>query len=194
MKRWFLLVLMFAAALPVYAHEEETEKMELVLVNAGEGEALSVGGDKVIIKTDGSQTEGEFALMEYFVSPGGGPPAHVHHYEEESFYILEGQFEFTLDGETVKAGPGTFLKSPADIAHSLKNTGTETGRMLVLVTPSGLEDYFRKVGHKLPDISAPVPAFGPEDAAKLTAFAPQFGLEFIPPAAETESLPAEKKA
>ena len=73
-------------------------------VAPGEGKALWVAGDLVTLKVVGEDTSGSFILGEEVTPPGGGPPPHVHRREDETFFVLEGEYEFLVGGRTVRAG------------------------------------------------------------------------------------------
>ena len=66
----------------------------------------------------GEETQGQFALIEAVGRRGDVPPPHIHHREEETFYVLEGEMTFSVGGQTIKATPGTMVCLPRDVAHS----------------------------------------------------------------------------
>src|SRR5207244_3691360 len=78
--------------------------------------------------------------------PGGGPPLHVHSREDEAFFILEGELAVHVDGRDITATSGTWVTLARRSLHTFRNAGTTTARMLIVVTPSGLERYFAEVG------------------------------------------------
>ncbi len=57
-------------------------------------------GELLIYKIPSQQTGGAYALFEATANPGAGPPPHVHHREDEAFYVLEGEYQFLVGGET----------------------------------------------------------------------------------------------
>ncbi len=61
-----------------------------------EGRTIGVVGDVYRFLVTGAETNGQYAMWEALVPPGGGPPPHLHSREEESFYILEGEIRFQL--------------------------------------------------------------------------------------------------
>src|SRR5215469_8357115 len=63
-------------------------------------------------------TQGQFALIEAVARRGDVPPPHIHHREDETFYVLEGEMTFSVGGQTIKATPGTIVSLPRDVAHS----------------------------------------------------------------------------
>ena len=114
----------------------------------GEGRrSLWVLGELLTYKIPSQHTGGAYSLFEVTTQPGGGPPPHVNHREDESFYVLEGQFEFSNGDESLRVGAGSLLYVPKGILHTHKNVGEGMGRMLVSQTPGGLyERFFEEVG------------------------------------------------
>ena len=95
-----------------------------------------------------------YALTEWEVEPGAqGPPVHVHHEHDEGFYVMSGHFGFVLDGITIYGKPGAHVLVPKGHAHSFWNAGARPGRLLLIVSPPGLEQYFRDLAAGLGDIA-----------------------------------------
>jgi quercetin dioxygenase-like cupin family protein len=118
-------------------------------VPSGQGPTVWAVGDVYTIKATGAQTNGGFGFIEATVPAGGGPQAHAHPEEEETFYILDGELEF-LDGDHVfTAVAGDFIHVPRGIRHRFKNTGNHAARMIFMFTPAGSEqiiaDYAQPV-------------------------------------------------
>lgn len=145
-----------------------------------EGRSLWVAGDLVTLKLAGTDTEGAFVLGEEVSPPGGGPPAHVHHREDETFCVLEGEYEFSVGGRTVRASAGSVVHGPRGVAHAFKNVGTTPAKMLAFVTPAGFEGFLEEVGEEAKGASSP-PPFGREEIERLLAAAPRYGIEMLPP-------------
>ncbi len=116
------------------------------------------------------------------VPPGGGPPPHIHHREDESFHILEGTLTIQVGGNTITASAGDFAFLPRGIVHSFKNTGDGCAKALVLTTPAGLENYFAEVFEPAADRTAAPPPPSKEMMARAMAAAPRYGLVLLPPA------------
>lgn len=120
-----------------------------------EGRTLAVAGGRYTIKASGEDTGGAYALIEMFLPPQSGPMPHLHEREEESFYILEGSLLFQVGDETLTAGAGTFVKAPQGVSHAFKNMGATPARVLLLLTPAGLEKFFEEVGQPLGETPSP---------------------------------------
>jgi len=143
------------------------------LVPPKEGRTLMVAGGSYTIKASGEDTGGAYTLIEMFLPPGSGPPPHLHEREEESFYILEGTLLFQVGDETLDAEAGTFVKAPRGISHAFKNVGASPVRVLLLVTPAGLEKFFEEVGQPLGETPSPL------DLEKVKQTAPKYGVTII---------------
>src|SRR3712207_6246059 len=101
----------------------------------GEGEARWWFGGLVTIKATKEQTGGHYTLVEV-LEPEGEGPLHVHYREDEGFWVLEGQLNFEVGGETIKAGPGSFVFGPKDVPPPFTvESGPAT--VLLLLSPAG---------------------------------------------------------
>jgi mannose-6-phosphate isomerase-like protein (cupin superfamily) len=128
-------------------------------VRPGEGsKSLWVLGELVTCEITSEWTGGAYFLFEVVTRPGGGPPPHVQHREDESFYVLEGEYEFSVEGRTMKTGSGSLRYVPRGNLHAHKNVGDRPGRMLGSQTPGGLHEHFlEEVGELATDGSRPSP-------------------------------------
>ena len=138
------------------------------------GKSLHVVGDTMNVLLDGADTAGAFALFDVTSPPGGGPPLHVHHREDEFFFILQGEAEVMVAGHRSRAGAGTFVIGPREIPHTFHNPGSTILHMLVMVRPAGAENFFQ-------EMSEMIPAGTPPDFGKLTALAQRYGVEILGP-------------
>jgi len=141
-----------------------------------EGVRVSVVGDLYRYLATGDETGGTYAMIDALIPPGGGPPPHIHSREEESFFVLEGEITFRLDGEPTVAGPNTFLNMPIGSLHSFKNESDQPARMLITLAPAGLEKMFLETGRRLADGEEPQPPTE-EEIHKLLEVAPRYGVE-----------------
>ena len=154
---------------------------QLIVSGPAEGLAFSAVGDVYRILASGEQTGGVYVLSEARVLPGGGPPPHIHHREDESFFVLEGEITFLLGEQKVVAKPGTFVQGPRGIPHAFKNESNSPARMLIHVTPPGFEHFIREIGRSVPTFDSPPLPVTPDDIQKLLAVAPKYGIELLPP-------------
>lgn len=149
-------------------------------VPPGEGRSIWVAGDRYTPRLGGSETGGAFALIEAEVAPGQGPPPHLHTREDESFYVVDGSIEFHSDGQSFRGTPGSWIVLARGTRHHFRNVGETTARLLILVTPAGLDRFFEEVGREA--TGAPGESdFGPAELERMLAAAPRYGLEIAPP-------------
>ena len=136
-------------------------------------------GSPTVLHSTGETTEGRFFLLEHLAMAAGmASPYHVHHNEDEAFYVLEGQVAFICDGQWLVAGPGTYVFGPRDIPHGFKVIGTTAARMLLLCAPAGFEKFVQ-------ELSLPVDAVpAPPEMATLVAAAAKYGVEILGPLPE----------
>ncbi len=127
------------------------------------------------------ETQGKFALIEAVGRKGNVPPPHMHHREEESFYVLEGEMTVSVGDRTIKATPGTLVVVPRDTVHSFV-IESEQLRVLTLLTPAGMEGWFKEFSVPAAAMTLPPPAEIPySEIQKMLAAAPKFGIEFVLP-------------
>ncbi len=139
-----------------------------------EGEALWFNNDLLTLKATGEQTGGAFLLVEELARRGKLTPLHTHPVEAETFYILEGEALFHLDGDEQSLGAGSFVSVPPGVPHAYVVT-SETARALCLITPGDgpMEAFFRDAGE--PAAERVLPAAGPLDIERIAAAAERSG-------------------
>jgi mannose-6-phosphate isomerase-like protein (cupin superfamily) len=139
---------------------EEEVKRAVAHVPPGEGEkSLLAFGELVTYKVTSDLTGGAYSLFEVETPPGGGPPPHVQHREDEAFWVLEGEYEFLGRDHSLRAGAGSLVYVPKGSLHAHVNRGDKPARMLVSQTPGGShERFFEEVekasGGRLSEIAA----------------------------------------
>jgi quercetin dioxygenase-like cupin family protein len=111
---------------------------------AGERIRSPLGGDVTQILR-GEHSNGELAALEAINGPGEGPPLHVHTREDETVYVLEGEFRWKLGDELSVTGPGSFVFIPRGVSHTWQVIGEGDGRMLVTFFPAGMEGFFDRL-------------------------------------------------
>src|SRR5437867_34734 len=136
-------------------------------------------GDRYTFLVTGAQTDGAYLVVETIVPPEGGPPPHIHHREQEAYYILEGTLDVTLGDKAFRASAGDFVQIPRGTVHAFRNTGRGAARILVLCVPAGLEKYFEEVLEPVQDRSAAPPPVTDSLLARILAAGPKHGVEFV---------------
>jgi quercetin dioxygenase-like cupin family protein len=164
------------------------EKLELAGVHippGGGASPLWVMGVLVTHKIPSHRTGGAYALFEETTQPGDGPPPHIHHREDESFYVLEGEYEFLLGGGYIRARADSLLYFPKGTLHAHRFVGDGVGKMLVMQTPGGLyERFFEEVGRPA-EGKAGSGFFGKQpDVESVVATAAKYGIEISSPIVE----------
>lgn len=128
-------------------------------------------GEKLHFLLTGHHTGGAFALFIDEVPPNGGPPLHIHHREDETFYILEGELMIQVGEEQFAAPAGSSVFLPRGIPHTFTNVGAKTAHALVVLTPGGLEGFFAEVE---PLVTQPEP-----DMPEILTIAAKYGIEAV---------------
>lgn len=118
--------------------------LDPVAVSSGKGEARWWGPGLAVVKATAADTGGQMTILEITEPPGTEAPLHVHHGEDEGFWILAGSATFEVGDQTIEAGPGDYLFGPRNIPHRY-TTGPDGCRMLFIYTPGGFEDLLRAV-------------------------------------------------
>lgn len=139
----------------------------------GPGTTVDWHGGTFRILLTPAETEGRLGMFEAIVPPGFGPPRHIHHNEDETVLILEGEARYWLDGQTFdrKAGDVVFL--PRGKEHTFKIIGDSLARLMGIVTPGGFEAFFPVLARRRIKL--------PENAAEFAAIAARFSSEFTGP-------------
>ena len=151
---------------------------------SGTAPAVWGPGDLYSLLATGDETNNAFFQFEAVVPQGGGPPAHVHSKEAETFYIVSGSLEILLGDAIYQAKAGDFVYIPRGTVHSFKNVGSDKAVQLVTFVPSGMEKFFKEVFPAVKDRNVAPPPITEELIRKMNDAAPKYGLEFkLPPGA-----------
>ena len=153
--------------------------MDAFMTAAGEGPASWFLQNHMTIKATAAMTGGAFGLVESWIAPGASPPLHVHHREDEAFYVLAGEITFLYGERTFGAGPGSFVFLPRDVPHTFVVESDEPAHVLTLLTPGGAEAIFIEGGR--PAERAGLPPATPPDIPRLRQVALDFGNEIVGP-------------
>src|SRR2546421_6491378 len=133
-------------------------------------------GALATIKASSEMTDGRVAVIEQLAPQGVGSPLHVHHREDEWFYVSEGALTFWVGGGLIEAPAGSFVYGPRDIPHTFTDTSAQA-RFLLVTEPAGFEAFMRTLSEPAPSLTIPPPATEPPDFEKLAATAAEYGIE-----------------
>ena len=134
----------------------------------------------VRVHVSGAQTDGRYSAVESIAPPGHQPPPHVHHDDDEGFYVVEGEITVYAGADEVVLGPGDFLNAPRGVPHTFRVTSPGRARMLVTSAPARFDAFVRDLGE--PTTSAELPVLdGPPDVERLIATAARYGVEILGP-------------
>src|SRR6266508_1145795 len=151
-----------------------------IALRQDEGEALWFLGVLATIKASRETTEGRVAVIEHLAPQGAGSPLHVHHNEDEWFYVMEGALTLWVGGTVIEAPAGSFVYGPRDIPHTFTVSSPEA-RFLLAIEPAGFESFLRAMGTPAPTLTIPPPAPPPADPAPMVAAAAEYGVEILGP-------------
>ena len=166
---------------------EQEDRITARHVGPGEGRTVRTPWAELVArKVAAAQTGGAYSLFEVAVQPGGGPPPHVRHREDECFYVLEGRFGFVTEGGPIEAGPGSLVYFPKGDLRTFENVGAREGRLLVIGTPGGTHERFlEETGAPVKGETAPSASEQPPDTEGFVAIAADCGVEVVPPLKST---------
>jgi quercetin dioxygenase-like cupin family protein len=117
---------------------------DAVLSGPGEGERIE-GRSTTIVKAGGDDCDGQLAVYETVLPVGNsGPPLHLHRNTAETFFVLDGTFEFILGDERASLEPGYFVLVPPGVPHTFANDGEIEARCLTITGPAGVEAFIRE--------------------------------------------------
>jgi quercetin dioxygenase-like cupin family protein len=151
-----------------------------IALSKDEVEAIWFLGLLATIKASGEATGGRVAVIDHLAPRGAGSPLHVHHNEDELFYVTEGELTSWVGGKVTSAAAGSFVYGPRDIPHTFTVTSPQA-RFLVVVEPAGFEKFMRTLS-----VPATTPTIPPATVLlpsmeHVMTIAAQYGIEIIGP-------------
>ena len=137
--------------------------------------SIQVFKQTIAVLATASDTDGVLGAIEV-ESPGGAvPPLHVHHREDEAFYVLEGDYSLFVGDEVINASPGVWVWGPRGVPHGYV-IHSEHGRHLSLTMPGGFEAFFEEVS------AFATPSADPQnELTRMAAVAARYGVELLGP-------------
>lgn len=147
-----------------------------IALQPGTGEHLWFFGGLTTIKAAGDGV----MVTEQLAPRGVGSPLHVHHHEDEWFYVLEGELTIWVDGETHVAPAGSFVLGPRDVPHTFV-VSSDVARFLLVTEPGDFAGFVRALADPAPGPELPPGPPAPPDMELVMATAAQYGLEILGP-------------
>jgi len=149
-RRQFLKLPLAAAALTLDARAGEQERPgKAFSVKSQEdrhAEELLIMGGRFDCKVSGGDTGGQLCIYDTIRMSKGGPALHLHHFQDEWFYVIRGEFIVRVGDETVSLHPGDSAFAPRKTPHAFARVGEAEGQMLIAFQPAGsMEDFFRQM-------------------------------------------------
>lgn len=150
-----------------------------VLLRAGDGEAWWFTDVRMTLKATGHDTAGAMTILEALVPAGWGPPLHVHHRDDEVFYLLEGAADIVCGEARWTAAAGSFVLLPREVPHAFRVTSATPLRLVQITAPAQFEHFLREAGRPAESDGLPKP--GPIDIPALIAAGAPGGYDTIGP-------------
>src|SRR5215471_18209747 len=139
-------------------------------------------------------TNGAFSLLEATLAPGNEPPPHVHSREDELFYVLEGEFDIYVGEEAFNVSKGECIFLPKFKPHAFVIRSLRL-RVLILYTPGGVEEAFRKMSSLFYNDTPTTEAltYSQSDLEQTTRRFGECGVQILSPEEVAEQLPLYPK-
>jgi len=162
------------------AHDHDVQAaLTPFLRRRGEGGPIWSLGGHFTTKLGTADGSAGLALVEAVAFRSTEPPLHIHHREDEAWYILDGQMTFHVAGQVLTATAGSFVFAPRGIAHTF-TVDVEPTRVLVMATPAGFERFALELGVPAGSESPPADLAVPPPAV-LGPIAERYGIEVVGP-------------
>jgi quercetin dioxygenase-like cupin family protein len=128
-----------------------------IIRRPSQGKGVKLAGRPMTFLVTGSDTK-HTSMFEWTIPPGFSTGLHVHRVQEETFFVLEGECDWQVGSERVRATPGTFLFLPPGVPHNIGNASDKIARVLMTVSPPGHERYFEELAETVARGGAADPA------------------------------------
>ncbi len=150
-RRHFLQIPLFAPFLTAYAQnlQGQTSQKGFLVKSAKDRyqEELHIMGGQFDCKVSAKDTNGAFCMYDTLRQAKGGPALHLHHSQDELFYVIKGEFTVKVGNDVFNLAAGDFAFAPRTVPHAFAKTNEGDGQMLVMFQPAGsMEDFFKQMG------------------------------------------------
>ncbi|MCX4695832.1 quercetin 2,3-dioxygenase [Streptomyces sp. NBC_01408] len=151
-----------------------------IALREGEGEALWFLDFLATVKGSAAEMNGAASVIEHLGRRGTGSPLHVHHRDDEWWYVLDGEVTFWVAGQVIAAPAGSFVYGPRHVPHTFLVTSDEA-RFLHVTEPGGFDGFTRSLGKPAPSLEIPPHGIVLPDLEQVRAIAAEFGIEVLGP-------------
>jgi quercetin dioxygenase-like cupin family protein len=149
-------------------------------VDEAEGSAFWFLNNLCIVKATTDSTGGAFSMVYQVAPPGHATPYHLHHVEDEAFYVLDGEFTFICDGKKTVVGPGGYMFLPRGIPHGIRVSSAAPSTMLIFAMPgSGFVGMMMEMATPATERVLPEPK--QPDIEKLTRLCEKYQIDILGP-------------
>ena len=141
---------------------------------------------RVTVKAGPDETGNAFSQLVMDEPRGSATPIHIHHNEDETFYVLEGQVSMFSGEDRIDLEAGDYFFVPRGVVHAYL-VRSERARMLVTISPSGTEQLFVSLGVPVTSPEPPTEAVMPPMPELVRLFG-AYGTEILGPPPSLDDL------
>jgi quercetin dioxygenase-like cupin family protein len=146
---------------------------------ADEGQAFWFLNTLTINKVRSDDSRGQLSIVDHRVPAGFAPPPHIHQASDEALLVLDGELEGFCGDQAWRATPGSLVYLPHGIPHGFTVSAAGAGRIIVVVSPGGFDQFVAAAGQPARDLRLPEPVA--PDPARITQLAAAHGIQILPP-------------
>ena len=162
----------------MHVHDNQTKTGGFVMA-ADDGQAYWFLNTLTINKVRSDDTQGQLSIVDHRVPAGFAPPPHIHEVSDEALLVLDGELEGFWGDQAWRAGPGSLVFMPHGIPHGFTVSAAGPGRIIVVVSPGGFDQFVAAAGEPTRDLRLPEPVA--PDPARVTQLAAAHGIRILPP-------------
>jgi quercetin dioxygenase-like cupin family protein len=123
---------------------EEAMSNQAVIRMPGQAKVVTLSGEPLAFLVTGEHTR-HTSMFEWTMPARFSTGLHVHRVQEETFYVLEGECDWQIGDQCIRATPGTYVFIPPGVPHNIANPGDKPARVIMTVSPPGHEHYFEEL-------------------------------------------------
>jgi quercetin dioxygenase-like cupin family protein len=125
-----------------------------VIRTPGDTQGVKLSGQPMGFLVTGEDTK-YTSMFDWTLPPRFATGLHVHRVQEETFYVLEGECDWQIGEQRIRAVPWTYVFIPPGVPHNISNTTYKPARVIMTVSPPGHEKYFEELAQVVASGSPP---------------------------------------